>query len=665
MNDRQQPYGQIYGYDAYGRPLYHQPPQDQAGDQGTADHSGYGYGGGYGYQEHDYRGGGQGYQEPGYQDPGYQGQEGYGGTPSDHDQWGPYASDTGAQRPVPPAPDYGYQGPGHGYPQGTGQDTGPQPPVTGEWDTGRQAPVTEQGWDTGRQAPVAEQGWDTGRQAPVTEQGWDTGRQAPVAEQGWDTGRQAPVTEQGWDTGRQAPVVGEWDTGRQAPVEDTGQQAPVPPADTAPPRATVPEQRRASPDEAYETEQFSFVDEQSEESEDVIDWLKFSESRTERREEAKRRGRSRKRLLVVALVLALLGGVGFLWSTDRLPFLGGDAEEGAAGGGAEARDVIVVHLWPVDSEETSTALLVANDSAGSGTTLLLPNELAVTPDGGATTLGQAVADESAGSVRDAVGALLGAEIKGTWRLNTPSLANLVDLVSGITVATDTEVPGGEDDEGPLVEAGDEVRLAGQEAVAYATYRADEEPQSAQLVRFGQVMEAVLDKLPATDSGAVTAMENLRQIHDPSLSEQELGVSLATLAGYAQSGDYTTAPLPVEDDGTVSDETADGLVHEVLGGSVSNAQSGGAVRFGVRDASGTGALGEMARIALVGAGLTVVDNRVVDDTATESSILYEVPEHRETALDAARTLGLPEDVVTEGDGPGTADVTVVLGQDYEP
>ncbi|GAA3866008.1 LCP family protein [Streptomyces sedi] len=646
MNDRQQPYGQIYGYDAYGRPLYHQPPQDQAGDRGTADHSGYqdGYGGGYGYQEHDYRGGGgQGYQDPGQQSQGYQGyqgQEGYGGTRPGHDQWDPYASDTGAQRPVPPsAPDYGYQQPGYGYPQGTSQDTGPQPPVTGEWDTGRQAPVTDQGWDTGRQAPVTDQGWDTGRQAPVTDQGWDTGRQAPVADG--------------------------WDTGRQAPVEDTGQQAPVPPADAEPRRATVPEQRRPSPDESYETEQFSFVDEQTEESEDVIDWLKFSESRTERREEAKRRGRSRKRLLVIALVLALLGGVGFLWSTDRLPFLGGDAEEGATGGGAEARDVIVVHLWPVDSQETSTALLVANETSGSGTTLLLPNELAVTPDGGATTLGQAVSDESAGSVRDAVGALLGAEIKGTWRLNTPSLANLVDLVSGITVATDTEVPGGEDDEGPLVEAGDEVRLAGQEAVAYATYRAEEEPQSAQLARFGQVMEAVLDKLPATDSQAVTAMENLRQIHDPSLSEQELGVSLATLAGYAQSGEYTTAPLPVEDDGTISDETADGLVHDVLGGSVSNAQSGGVVRFGVRDASGTGALGEMARIALVGAGLTVVDNRVVDDTAAESSILYEVAEHRETALNAARTLGLPEEVVTEGDGPGTADVTVVLGQDYEP
>lgn len=649
MNDRQQPYGQIYGYDAYGRPLY-QPPRDPSGEQSRpADQP-------PGYQEGDYDAG-YGYPGPpdfGYQDqqgqPGAQpggypaspagGQPGYPGQQPGYQGWDPYGSDTGAQPPVPPADGTGgYPGPG-GHP-----GEGGYPGAGGGYPA--------QGYGYAQQAPPQAQP-QVHPQVPQQGYGYPQG----VSQ---DTGPQPPVVDHGWDTGQQHPVV-------DRPAHDTGRQAPVPaapPAAGEPAGPGVPEQRRPAPEESYETEEFSFVDEQDEESEDVIDWLKFSESRTERREEAKRRGRSRRRLLVVTLVLALVGGVGFLWSTDRLPFLGGDAEDGAAGAGAEVRDVIVVHLWPVDSAETATALLVANETAGTGATLLLPNELSVTPDGGTTTLGQAVADESAGSVRDALGALLGADIKGTWRLNTPSLANLVDLVSGITVTTDAEVPGADGDEGPLVEVGENVPLNGQAAVAYATHRADDEPQAAQLARFGQVMEAVLARLPATESTAVTAMENLRQIHDPSLSEQELGVSLATLAGFAQSGDYTTAPLPVEEDGTVSDETADGLVDEVLGGSVSNAQPGGAVRIGIRDATGTGALGEAARITLVNGGMTVIDNRVVAESAAESSILYSVPEHREAAVDAARTLGLPEEVVTEGDGPGTADVTVVLGQDYGP
>ncbi|WP_226961423.1 MULTISPECIES: LCP family protein [Streptomyces] len=647
MNDRQQPYGQIYGYDAYGRPLY-QPPQDPNGAPADpvappappappAPEHRDGYGG-YGYPAEGYgnENAGGGYGNVGYQDQN-QGQ-GYQGQPSYPDQGFPQQ---GYQDQGYAGADYRGQGyPGQGYP-------GPE-------TYGGQQPAGYQGWDP--------YGTDTGGQPPVPPTPGPAGR--PVhpdpSSQGYgypqdtsqDTGPQPPVVEDaaGWDTGQQAPVAG-------APS--------APPAAAEPRTPTVPAQRRPSPDEGYQTEQFSFVEEQDEESEDVIDWLKFSESRTERREEAKRRGRNRRRLLVVTLVLALLGGVGFLWSTDRLPFLPGGEDDAAAEAGAEARDVIVVHLWPVESEETTTALLVANESAGTGTTLLLPNELSVTPDGGTTTLGQAVADESAGSVREALGALLGAEIKGTWRLNTPSLANLVDLVSGITVTTDVEVPGEGEDEGPLVELGENVPLNGQAAVAYATHRADDEPQAAQLARFGQVMEAVLDRLPATESTAVTAMENLRQIHDPSLSEQELGASLATLAGYAQSDEYTTTPLPVEEDGTISDETADGLVDEVLGGSVSNASPGGAVRFGIRDATGTEGLGEAARITLVNGGMTVIDNRVVAEPAAESSVLYSVPDHRETALDAARTLGLPEEAVTEGDGPGTADVTIVLGQDYGP
>ncbi|WP_146057221.1 LCP family protein, partial [Streptomyces sp. SM14] len=421
--------------------------------------------------------------------------------------------------------------------------------------------------------------------------------------------------------------------------------------------AGVPAPREG--DDDYQTEQFAFVEEQNENSEEVIDWLKFTESRTERREDAKRRGRGRRNLLVVALVLAVLGGAGYLWAGDRLPFLSGGADEEEGEVVAESRDVIILHLRETSGDTTSTVLLVANETTGEATTLLLPNSLVVSPDGGTTTLGQAVQDEGAASVRDAVGTLLGAEIKGTWRLDTPYLENLVDLVGGVPVDSATPVP--VDDEEPVVEAGEQT-LDGRRAITYSVYRADDEPQSAQLDRFAQVMAGVLGKMPTSEESSRQVVENLAQIADPSLSEGELGASLAQLAVMAQDGSHTSIVLPVEEDGTVSDETADSVVMAVLGGAVSNADMSGNPRIAVRDASGSESAGESVGIALVNGGWTVVDSKKADAVAA-SEVRYGAEPFRETALEVARTLGIPEDQVTEADTPGNADVAVFIGEDY--
>jgi anionic cell wall polymer biosynthesis LytR-Cps2A-Psr (LCP) family protein len=599
VNDRQDPYGHVYGYDEYGRPLYGTMPQQPPATQ-----------------EYDYGTGQQPQPQP---RPAPDAYDYGGGQPAPvYDGYAPYDYGTGQQAPVTDTYGGPAGAPGHGY----GQDPGHAP---------AQAPGQDYGYDygTGEQPPVAD-AYDYG-----------TGEQPPVAD-AYDYG-----------TGEQPPVPPVPRAATRAP--EAGAEPPGPAARQAP----VPRQRRPPADD-YHTEQFSFVEEQDEETEDVIDWLKFTESRTERREEAKRRGRSRRRLLIVAVVLAVLGSVGALWATGRLPFVPGPDTAEEAAPGAETRDVIVVHLRQTDSDETATALLIANETAGTGTTLLLPNELAVTPDGGTTTLGQAVTDEAAGSVRDAIGGLLGADIKGTWRLDTPYLEVLVDLVGGITLDTDAEVPG-EDEASPLVPRGEGVQLGGPAAIAYAVHRGDEEPQSAQLARFGQVMQAVLVKLPSSEDGATRVIEALAQITDPSLTEEDLGISLARLAGYAQSGGYTTTPLPVESDGTLSDATADGLVVDVLGGTVSNADPSAAPRIAIRDASGAD-LAEQTHIDLINGGFTVVDSRAADETAAESRVTYSDEAHRETALEVALTLGLPETAVTQGDGAGNADVTIILGED---
>ncbi len=210
----------------------------------------------------------------------------------------------------------------------------------------------------------------------------------------------------------------------------------------------------SSAEAEYRTEQFSFIEEPDEDSEDVIDWLKFTESRTERREEAKRRGRSRIVALSVVLALLVAGGVGYLWWAGKLPGLAGADTGQAAASSGQKRDVLVVHLRDTATGNSSTALMVDNATTGKGTTVLLPNNLAVSKeDGTATTLGKSVKDEGVDPTRDSLNTLLGADIKASWRLDTPYLENLVETVGGITLDTDAAVPGEKKGDSPVVKRG--------------------------------------------------------------------------------------------------------------------------------------------------------------------------------------------------------------------
>lgn len=145
--------------------------------------------------------------------------------------------------------------------------------------------------------------------------------------------------------------------------------------------------------------------------------------------------------LIVVVVLVVVGGVGYLWSAGKIPGLSGPEKENTATTGPQERDVIVVHLHNTKKGGTSTALLVDNVTTKQGTTVLLPNSLAVSDDGGVTTtLGKSVEDDGTTGTRDSIDTLLGTEISGTWRLDTPYLETLVDLVGNIEIDTDTEVP---------------------------------------------------------------------------------------------------------------------------------------------------------------------------------------------------------------------------------
>ncbi|WP_329465204.1 LCP family protein [Streptomyces sp. NBC_01431] len=483
----------------------------------------------------------------------------------------------------------------------------------------------------------------------------------PYAQQQPHQPQQFPQQDYGYDYGTaQQPAV-------QAPPAP--QQAPEPEA-----VPVVPQQRRdeggdrgESGERDYRTEQFSFIEEPDEDSEDVIDWLKFTESRSERREEAKRRGRNRIVALVVALALVAVGGVGYLWYAGKLPFLSSssDTKKGATAAGPQKRDVIEVDLHNTKSGGTSTALLVNNATTQQGTTVLLPNSLSVpNDDGSRTTLGKSVGADGSAGTRDSISSLLGTKITGTWRLDTPYLENLVDLVGNIDISTDVDVPAAKQGGDPVVKKGDDQTLSGPMAVAYATYKGPGEADTKQLQRFGAVMYGVLRKISDDPKAATVTVQTLAQILDPSLPESDLGASLAKLAEHAKTGAYKTAVLPVQSDGSLSQQASDSVVKDILGGQVGGGvDKGTAVRVGVKNASGNAKATEAARITLVNGGYAFID---AGNTTTEavSQVLYGDPAQKAKAIEVAKTLGLADSAVKQGKAAANSDVSVVIGKDYK-
>ncbi|MEV0599770.1 LCP family protein [Streptomyces sp. NPDC050315] len=570
-------------------------------------------------------------RDPYAQDP-YEGAQGQHGGPG-------YVYDAYGQPVYQEAPHQQYDPYGTQQPQGYGQGYGGQAP--------------EQGY--GQQ--YGQQGYAPGHDPYGRPSQHQAAQQ--TQQQGWIP-QQAQYGQQEY-----APPQPPYEEPQQPQYEK--RQPPhgsAPSYDSAPPHGAAGEDDRPSGEE-YRTEQFSFIEEQDEDSEDVIDWLKFTESRTERREEAKRRGRSRIIALIVVLVLLVVGGVGYLWWAGKLPGLGGAASGDAAAAAGQKRDVLLVHLRRTGTDESSTALLVDNETTHKGTTVLLPNNLAITGDDGqATTLGKSVKDAGAEPTRDSLNTLLGADIKASWRLDTPYLENLVETVGGVTVDADTTVPGAKKGDGPLVKAGKGRVLNGQAAVAYATYRGPGELQTKQLARFGQVMQATLKRVSSDAGGATATVKSLFQVLDPPLTEGQLGSSLAERAELAKTGAYRTTVLPVQADGTLSAQTASEVVKDVLGGKVKKTDPSATARVSVRNASGSQKAVGQAQAALVNGGYSFVDGGTAAGSLSASQVTYGDEAQRARAAEVAKTLGLPSSAVRKGKVASNADITVMLGHDYK-
>ncbi|MCC9311181.1 LCP family protein [Kitasatospora sp. RB6PN24] len=482
-------------------------------------------------------------------------------------------------------------------------------------------------------------------QAPVVAAPVVPAQQAPAAPQ------QAPATPQQAPAARPAPPAPP--RPRAAPEEPAGE-----PSEKVGGRRSVPKPR--SDQDPYPTDEFTFVDEESEQSEDVIDWLKFAESRTERRDERRRRLRNRLIAGAVALLLAGGGTVGYLWATGAL---GGDSSAAAATGG---RNVDVVHLRDLNGKVTS-ALLVNDTGGHKASVLLLPDSLKLpsADDSAMVPVGTAFTSMGPAATRDALGTMLGAPVAGTWRLDTPYLRLLVSQIGGIKVDTDAQITG--PDGKVLVEKGSGRMLLGDAAVAYATYQAPGESPEAQLHRFGQVLAALITAMPSTLADATDDVHRMGSVPDPSLPEQALAGLLAQLSGQAAAGHLQTTELPVAADGTVDQAKAAPLVKDVLGSTLhSAAATSGPARVSVVDATGSGSdsTAQAAQAQVINAGLTFVPGGGKAAAQPTTVIRYTDDSRAQAAKSLATSLGLPDSAAQKTTDPQTADLVVVLGKDYQ-
>ena len=578
-----------------------------------------------------------------------------------YDEWG---------RPIPPYAPYAEVPQQYGYQQPAQQQAYQDP---------QQAPYGYDAWGQPLQQPqqqYTDPGYpDPGHDGYQQQYGYQQTSQQQYAQPGYE---QSGYGQQAYQDPQQYYPIPEQ---QAAPAQAPAPRAPSPvvpgptrtperPAERAPERPSErvagarPPAPPAAGERGYGDEEFTFVDD-AEESDDVIDWMKFSETRGERRDERRKRLRSRAVSLLVVLVLIGGGTGGYLWAKGRLF----DKTAGPVAASTQ-RTVIAVHLHDLN-QNIVTALLVSDPSADTGATVLVPGSLGVPTDGGgaAQPLGSSpgtkgsVDEQGNAATRDGLNTLLGANITATWGLYTPFLQKLWDIVqpAGIVVDADTTVTVG----GKVLVSPGKAALHGDAAVAYATYRAKGESSGPQLARFGQVMAALIQAMPQDASTASSYITQMGAVPDPSLPDSTLGAVLADLSKDAKAAKYSTRTLAVKGDGTLGAGAGD-LVKQLLGGKVSDSGSTATVaRVAIQDATGSTNLANLADADMVNGGFTLVPGTAkAATTQSVSTVSYTDPARATDAKQVAQDLGLPASSVRKVTTAQSVDVMVVLGRDFK-
>jgi anionic cell wall polymer biosynthesis LytR-Cps2A-Psr (LCP) family protein len=463
---------------------------------------------------------------------------------------------------------------------------------------------------------------------------------------------------------RSAPPGASADFDFDLDLDDPEPPASAPPG--APPAAppTGAANRPADKD-GYRPGDFAFVDEGDDP--DVGGWLEFSESRADTRAERARKLRVR---LIAGGALAALVAVG----VGLYAWLGGSTPAAQA---TATRSMILFRLDDTKGDSVGDALMVTElngsttgTATGTGALVVIPSQMQIDDEGfGNQPFGGDMAQDQPPAGVSEVSDALGVTPDGVWTVDETTFGIFVDEIGGISLTTNTAVPPSALD--PKGVPAGPTKLSGVQAVAYATYQAPGEPATAQAVRFGQVLNALLAALPSYSNSVTAYLNQLGLIPDPSLPLSKLSPILAALAAQQSEGKVSVATLPLAANGSDALNTtgASEIVSKYLGGTLkAGASAGQSARVLVQDGTGAsggtdGKLLAEAQAQLVDAGYTYnAGNSVAVQAHTE----VEVASSADQSLGAqvAAALGLSGSTVRVVPGVSTLDdVTVVLGQDW--
>lgn len=387
------------------------------------------------------------------------------------------------------------------------------------------------------------------------------------------------------------------------------------------------------PEKPYTTEQFAFVDDDLDgTSGEDSGWLNFMNSRAGRRVDRKERSRERRGILVVVVVLALIIGGVVLWK----PW---SSEEKADTGHSVMPSDRVAVLFQVqgkDSVAASSAILLHDRRGGGKSSLVtVPAELVLPVEGeGRLTVSSALAEAGPTLTREALAELLGVQMAGSWVLDGPEFALLVDRLGSIRVNGQT--------------------LTGAQALTRVST-----PDA------GAVLTAFLGAFPGAYTAGRDLLADFGILAAPGLPVDVLGTVVTGISRDSVAGKLRQGALPLDSSGHGLDVTAAlPVVKDLLGGQPGQGRGDATPRIVVMLAPGSGLKESDIRADVLNAGYEYVDGgAAVQGAVSEVRVRPSTPDARALGESIATTLGLPTSAVKLSDDvPFTADVIVVLGAD---
>lgn len=371
-------------------------------------------------------------------------------------------------------------------------------------------------------------------------------------------------------------------------------------------------------------------------------------------------------LAVFFVVLAIVVATIF-W-----PKLANKSTPGAQGAATSAAvKTLLVALTEGDQGKTVRQVALLGVSDREANTVLLPaSTMMAVPGSGRVPLSRSAATSPKG-VSQSVASALDVRIDQSWVVSKNGFVAFVNGLGGLTMSIEQAISSG----GLQIKAGADQQLSGAEAVAYATYLADGEPETSRSARWASVMAAVVRGVssePTKTSGDLGAVSDASTFIG---SQDDIAGILSAAHLRAAQGQYASVVLPTKEIAvgaseellTVDDTKATSMAKERFG----DAYVGGAVdriRVLVQDGVGSPALQVKARTKLESAkGLSFVDGGQAASLGVQKSMVAvssDTPENRKRAYRVAEAMGLDRSAVgTVEQYPTDVDVMVVLGVDF--